>query len=60
MCHNNVALVLNSNVNFITGPNKSGKRAILDALTIAFGARVSTTQEGNTLKGNFGFLIDLI
>ncbi|KAK9706559.1 hypothetical protein RND81_07G134900 [Saponaria officinalis] len=50
MCHTSLEIEFGDRVNFITGQNGSGKRAILTALCVAFGSRARSTNRASTLK----------
>lgn len=49
LCHENLEITFNRNVNFIIGRNGSGKSAILTALVVGLGCRASATNRGNNL-----------
>eukprot|EP01103_Thecamoeba_quadrilineata_P019374 TRINITY_DN7816_c0_g1_i1.p1 TRINITY_DN7816_c0_g1~~TRINITY_DN7816_c0_g1_i1.p1 ORF type:complete len:1068 (+),score=278.16 TRINITY_DN7816_c0_g1_i1:24-3206(+) len=49
MCHANLEMKFGPNVNFLVGLNGSGKSAILVALTICLGSRVSFTNRGSKI-----------
>ncbi|KAJ2865722.1 Structural maintenance of chromosomes protein 6, partial [Coemansia asiatica] len=50
MCHEKTVVNLTPRVNFITGQNGSGKSAILTALMVALGGKVSVTNRATSLK----------
>lgn len=50
MCHKRLIVHLIPQMNFILGHNGSGKSAVLTAITIALGAKASSTSRGNNLK----------
>lgn len=50
MCHDRLTIDLGPQLNFIIGHNGSGKSAILTAITIALGAKASSTSRGNSVK----------
>jgi chromosome segregation ATPase len=51
MCHQNLMVALNRNVNFVNGSNGSGKSAILAAIQICLGANARRTNRARNLKG---------
>ncbi|MCO5590146.1 hypothetical protein L7F22_044115 [Adiantum nelumboides] len=50
MCHDRLTIDLGPQLNFIIGHNGSGKSAILTAITIALGAKASSTSRGSSVK----------
>lgn len=50
MCHKNLEINLGPRINFIVGHNGSGKSAILTALSVCLGGKVSNTDRGKSLK----------
>ncbi|KAJ1814224.1 Structural maintenance of chromosomes protein 6, partial [Coemansia sp. RSA 2599] len=50
MCHEKTVVNLTPRLNFITGQNGSGKSAILTALMVALGGKVSVTNRATSLK----------
>ncbi|KAI7855345.1 P-loop containing nucleoside triphosphate hydrolase protein, partial [Circinella umbellata] len=50
MCHTYLAIDLGPKINFVIGHNGSGKSAIMTALTIALGAKASSTNRGKNLS----------
>ncbi|KAJ2237875.1 Structural maintenance of chromosomes protein 6 [Coemansia sp. RSA 485] len=50
MCHEKTVVNLTPRLNFITGQNGSGKSAILTALIVALGGKVSVTNRATSLK----------
>lgn len=50
MCHEHLSMELGPLINFIVGKNGSGKSAILTALTLCLGGKVSVTSRGQNLK----------
>mmetsp|Transcript_43500 Transcript_43500/g.103388 ORF Transcript_43500/g.103388 Transcript_43500/m.103388 type:complete len:1198 (+) Transcript_43500:70-3663(+) len=56
-CHNHHTVNLNKKLNFVTGDNGSGKSSLLQAMSIALGAKSSDTARMSSLKdfvGDFG------
>ncbi|KAI9263239.1 hypothetical protein BDA99DRAFT_438256, partial [Phascolomyces articulosus] len=49
MCHTYLRIDLGPKINFIIGHNGSGKSAIMTALTVALGAKASSTNRGKNL-----------
>ncbi|KAI9494829.1 hypothetical protein BDB00DRAFT_761374, partial [Zychaea mexicana] len=49
MCHKYLRIDLGPKINFVIGHNGSGKSAIMTALTIALGAKASSTNRGKNL-----------
>lgn len=50
MCHKNLEIDLGPRINFIVGHNGSGKSAILTALSVCLGGKVSNTDRGKSLR----------
>ncbi|EPQ29143.1 uncharacterized protein PFL1_03430 [Pseudozyma flocculosa PF-1] len=50
MCHENFAIDLGPRLNIVIGQNGSGKSAILTAMTIALGAKASSTNRASNLR----------
>ncbi|KAI7868513.1 P-loop containing nucleoside triphosphate hydrolase protein [Spinellus fusiger] len=50
MCHKHLKVDLGPKINFVIGHNGSGKSAILTALTIALGAKATSTNRGKKLN----------
>lgn len=50
MCHNRLVIDLGPRLNFVIGHNGSGKSAILTAITLALGAKATTTSRGTSIK----------
>ncbi|KAI8148037.1 P-loop containing nucleoside triphosphate hydrolase protein [Fennellomyces sp. T-0311] len=49
MCHKYLRIDLGPKINFVIGHNGSGKSAIMTALTVALGAKASSTNRGKNL-----------
>ncbi|BES95460.1 Structural maintenance of [Nesidiocoris tenuis] len=49
MCHSNLVFTFGDKVNFISGRNGSGKSAILTALVVGLGGRMSDTNRGTSI-----------
>lgn len=50
MSHSYFEVKFDSNINFFTGRNGSGKSAILTAVLIGLGGRATLTNRGNSIK----------
>ncbi|KAJ7175114.1 P-loop containing nucleoside triphosphate hydrolase protein [Mycena crocata] len=50
MCHKYLTFSFGPQINFIIGHNGSGKSAVLSALTVALGAKATSTGRGSGLK----------
>jgi len=50
MCHGNLDVLLERNVNYIVGQNGSGKSAVLAALIVAMGVRARATDRAKSMK----------
>jgi len=50
MCHDNLTIEFEGNVNFIIGDNGSGKSALFTALIIGLGGSMASTNRGTSIK----------
>ena len=50
MCHGNLDVLLERNVNYIVGQNGSGKSAVLAALIVAMGVKARATDRATSMK----------
>ena len=50
MCHTHLEVALGPLINFIIGHNGSGKSAVLTAITLCLGGKVTATNRGQSLK----------
>lgn len=50
MCHKYLKVDFGPKINFVIGHNGSGKSAILTAITIALGAKATSTNRGKNLS----------
>lgn len=56
MCHEHFVKEWNSNLNFITGENGSGKSAILSGIVVGLGARANITSRTKSVTGSWHYI----
>lgn len=59
MCHGNLAIDFNENINLLVGANGSGKSAIITALAVGLGAKATVTNRSQNLKRKWFLLFFL-